>query len=256
MYSVRKSFFQDSSHTIDREKSFHGATEVVCMYQVVVADDEATVLDGLVAVLRTDPDIEVVGHTTSGGDALSLAVVLSPDVLILDLRMPDMGGLAISRRLLDAGRTRPGVLALTSHADQSLLMEAWAAGVRGLLLKTSAPSDLLHAVHKVARGGVVVDSLLTQEVLDRLARSRHPAADDFERRWVRLTPQEKRAVMGASQGFTNQVIADDLGVAEGTVKSHISRAMGKLNMRNRTHIAAVFSRMRENHQLRVGDDFV
>lgn len=217
------------------------------MCRVVVADDEEVVLDGLSRVLDADPDIEVVGRAASGGQALSLTVVLVPDVLVVDLRMRDMGGLAVARRLRDNGRTTPRVLAVTSYADQALLVDAWAAGVRGLLIKTSAPADLRYAVRKVAAGGVVVDSLLAADMLDHLARLRDPATEAFERHWEQLTDQEKRAVIGASQGLTNLAIAHRLGVAEGTVKSHVSRAMGKLRLRNRAHVAAVFSRVRQLH---------
>ncbi|MGP3691557.1 response regulator [Streptomyces sp. IBSNAI002] len=215
------------------------------MCRVVVADDEEVVLDGLIRVLCTDPRIEVVGRAVTGGQALSLSVVLSPDVLVVDLRMRDMGGLAVARRLRDAGRSRTRVLAVTSVADRTLLVDAWSAGVRGVLIKSSAPSDLLYAVLKVAAGGVVVDSLLASDVLDHLARFKDPATEAFERRWEQLTPQEKRAVEGASQGLTNLAIAQRLGVAEGTVKSHVSRALGKLQMRNRAHVAAVFNRVPE-----------
>lgn len=153
------------------------------MYRVVVADDEQAVLDGLTEVLRCDPDIEVVGSAASGAQALSMVTVHSPDVLVIDLRMPDIGGLAVARRLRDAGRRRPFVLALTSYADQPILLDAWALGIRGLLLKTSAPADLLYAVRTVAAGGVVVDSYLVRGMLDHLSRpvSRGPAAHRHRR---------------------------------------------------------------------------
>lgn len=215
------------------------------MCRVVVADDEEVVLDGLISVLCTDPGIDVVGRAGTGGQALSLSVVLSPDVLVVDLRMRGMGGLAVARRLRDAGRPHTRVLGVTSVADRAVLVDAWSAGVRGLLMKTAAPSDLLYAVQKVAAGGVVVDSLLATDVLDHLARRKDPVTEAFERRWEQLTPQEKRAVTGASQGLTNLAIAQRLGVAEGTVKSHVSRALRKLQMRNRAHVAAVFNRVGE-----------
>ncbi len=215
------------------------------MCRVVVADDEEVVLDGLVLALDSAPDIQVVGRAASGGQALSLAVMLSPDVLVVDLRMRDLGGLALARRLRDAGRCAPRILAVTSCADRALLVEAWALGVRGLLLKTSAASDLLYAVRKVAAGGAVVDSQLVTDVLDHLARFRDPATMAFERRWQQLTERERRAVIGVSQGLTNLAIAQRLGVAEGTVKSHVSRALGKLQLRNRAHVAAVFNRVRQ-----------
>ncbi|MFK0292936.1 response regulator [Streptomyces sp. NPDC090442] len=210
-----------------------------------MADDEEVVLDGLVLALDSAPDIRVVGRAASGDQALSLAAVLAPDVLVVDLRMPDIGGLALARRLRDAGRPAPRILAVTSYADRALLVEAWALGVRGLLLKTSAASDLLYAVRKVAAGGAVVDSQLVTDVLDHLARFRDPATMAFERRWQQLTEQERRAVTGVSQGLTNLAIAQRLGVAEGTVKSHVSRALGKLQLRNRTQAAAVFNRARQ-----------
>ncbi|MGW5115898.1 response regulator [Streptomyces noursei] len=215
-----------------------------------MADDEEVVLDGLARVLDAAPDVQVVGRAASGRQALSLAVVLSPDVLVVDLRMRDMGGLAVARRLRDTGRTLPRVLAVTSYADRALLVDAWAAGVRGVLIKTSAPSDLQYAVQKVAAGGVVLDSVLAADMLDHLAaRLRDPIAEEFERRWEQLTEQEKRAMIGASQGLTNLAIAQRLGVAEGTVKSHVSRALGKLRMRNRAHVAAVFNRVRQTHAM-------
>ncbi|MGP3691527.1 response regulator [Streptomyces sp. IBSNAI002] len=142
-----------------------------------MADDEQAVLDGLTEVLRCDPDIDVVGCASSGAQALSLATVHSPDVLVIDLRMPDMGGLAVARQLREAGRRRPFILALTSYADQPILLAAWALGIRGLLLKASGPADLHYAVRTVAAGGVVVDSCLVRGMLDHLSGANTPSPE-------------------------------------------------------------------------------
>ncbi len=181
------------------------------MIRIVVADDHPVVREGLVAMLATEPDFEIVAQASSGAEALSLVSAHDPDVLILDLAMPDLDGVEVLRRLTGS-RTR--TIIFTVFDTDERIISAVEAGAAGYLLKGAPRADLFQAVRVVAAGG----SLLSREASAG----------------TRLTPREREVLAHLARGFGNKQIAAALGISERTVKFHVSAVFTKLGARTRT----------------------
>jgi DNA-binding NarL/FixJ family response regulator len=198
--------------------------------RVLLADDDQLIRAGLRALLTADPDIEVVGEASDGELAVYLARRVEPDVVLMDIRMPRLDGIAATRRIADG---QPGVrtVVLTTFALDEYVYDALRAGASGFLLK-DAPADLLrHAVHAAVRGEAMLSpriaSMLIAPLAARHRRTEPPAGYD------ELTPRERSVLGLLARGWSNTEIADDLGVSEATIKSHITPLLAKLGLRDR-----------------------
>ncbi|MFC7655624.1 response regulator [Pseudonocardia benzenivorans] len=209
------------------------------MIRVLVVDDQAMVREGFAALLDAQPDMEVVGTAGDGRAALPVAATRHPDVVLMDIRMPEMDGLEAARLLL-AQPDPPKVVVLTTFDLDDYIFDALAAGASGLL-KHAPATDLLHAVRVVAAG----EALLAPEVTRRLiahfvaARPDPAAAGPRPDRLAPLTDRETEVLGLVARGLSNTEIADVLVLAEQTVKTHVSRIFGKLGLRDRAQAVVV-----------------
>lgn len=204
------------------------------MTRVVLVDDHPVFRDGLAGLLRTADDIEVVALGGTGAEAVELTTRLRPDVLVIDLHMPEMSGVDAIRRLAVTGQAVP-VLVLTMDDADALVVEAVRAGARGYLLKDSAPEDVLHAVRAVARGEAVFGRALA----GRLAQWFTGAATQP---FPELTVREREVLDLVARGLGNAVIAERLGISLKTVRNMVSAVLTKLRVTDR---AAAIVRARE-----------
>jgi DNA-binding NarL/FixJ family response regulator len=207
--------------------------------RVVLADDQDLVRAGFRVILGTEDDIEVVGEARDGAEAVDVVGRLQPDVVLMDVQMPGIDGLEATRRILGpAGAGNPiKVVILTTFDREDYLFEALRAGASGFLLKNASPEDLVDSVRIVARG----DALLSPEVTRRvIARFTGPAPATPARRPSELTDREFEVLVHLARGASNAEIAGALYLGETTVKTHVSRILAKLGLRDRTH-AVVFA---------------
>ncbi len=210
--------------------------------KVIIVDDQAMVRAGFAALLAAQSDIDVVGDAADGRQGVELSRRVHPDVVLMDVRMPEMDGLEAARQLLapPAGVThRPKVLMLTTFDVDDYVYEALRAGASGFLLKDAPPADLISAVRVVAAG----EALLAPSVTRRLIAEFAARPTLRRRRSVRLnglTPRETEVLGLIARGLSNQEIAAELVLAEQTVKTHIGRVLAKLNLRDRAQ-AVIFA---------------
>lgn len=210
--------------------------------RVLVADDHLIVRVGLRALLDIHPGIEVVGEAGTGQETFKLASIHHPDVVLLDLRMPDMDGLEVCRRLKLEPPT-PAVLFLTSYADDQTILAAIESGADGYLLKAMAGQDIPAAILTVASGGSVLDTMVTRRVLDSVQRAKPvDRAGTAAGALKTLTVQETRVLELAAQGKSNKKIAQDLHLSEGTVRNYLSTVFGKLGVESRVEAALIWLR--------------
>jgi DNA-binding NarL/FixJ family response regulator len=205
--------------------------------RVLVVDDDDLMRAGLRAVLSSDETIEVVGEATTGRHAIERVRALRPHVVLMDVRMPDLDGIAATREIL-ATSPEIKVLILTTFEQGDYIFGAINAGASGFLLKRTRPEELITAVHTVAAGDSLLSPSVTRTVLDRMAKQRvTPSAPD--RRLEELTPREREVLELITRGSSNSEIADALVIEESTVKTHVKRILMKLGLRDRIH-AVIF----------------
>lgn len=199
--------------------------------RVLLADDHAIVREGLKALINGHPDMEVVGEAPDGRTVCAKANELHPDVIVMDVSMPDVNGVQATR---DVRRQRSDVrvLALTVHEERSYLRELMEAGASGYVLKRSAPENLVHALRVVARGDVYLDPSVTAPVLGRLAKA-HPQGDSADRD---LSERETEVLQLIAQGHSNKDIAGRLDISIKTVETYKARSMEKLGLTGRADI--------------------
>jgi DNA-binding NarL/FixJ family response regulator len=202
---------------------------------VVIADDQALVRGGFRALLDAQPDITVVGEATDGDEAVRLAGELVPDVVLMDIRMPGVDGLAATRRI--AGDPRLGavkVVVLTTFDLDEYVFEAIRSGANGFLVKDTEPAELLRAVRAVVAGDALLSPGVTRTLIAEFAsRAKDPARVP---QLDRLTEREREIVALVAEGLTNDEIAARLVVSAATAKTHVSRAMTKLGARDRAQL--------------------
>jgi DNA-binding NarL/FixJ family response regulator len=201
------------------------------MTRVLVADDDHLMRAGLVELLTVDPDIEIVGQAATGREAVEGAARLAPDVVLMDVRMPDLDGIAATREL---ARTAPAVrvLILTTFEQDDYVFGALRAGASGFLLKRTRPEELIHAVHTIAGGDALLSPSVTRRVVDRMARQPTPDLGD-PARLAELTPREREVLGLIARGLSNREIAATLVVEESTIRTHVKRILMKLALRDR-----------------------
>ncbi len=206
------------------------------MIRLLLVDDHAVVREGLRAFLRLQPDLEVIGEAADGRSAVQLADSLHPDVVLLDLVMPDGDGLSALRSLREVA-PESRVLVLTSYADDAQLFAAMEAGAGGYMLKDVEPDALAAAIREVAAGRPA----LHPHVARRLMRQAAPPAEPG---LAELTPRERDVLRLIVEGLANKEIARRLRIGEKTVKTHVSRVLGKLGVVDRTQAAVLAIRLR------------
>ncbi|REE94701.1 response regulator [Thermomonospora umbrina] len=214
--------------------------------RVLIADDQVMIRDGLAALLSSAPDIDVIGQAGNGLEAVSMALELNPDVIVMDIRMPEMDGLAATAKIVGeipedpegaadgpAGDGHPKVLILTTFDLDEYVYEALGAGASGFLLKDASAADLINGVRVVAAGDALLAPSITRRLIGDFARRRRhqrpsPAAT------ASLTRREVDVLRLIARGLSNAEIAGELVLAEQTVKTHVGHVLMKLELRDRT----------------------
>jgi DNA-binding NarL/FixJ family response regulator len=199
--------------------------------RVLIADDQPVVRQGLRTFLELHDDIDVVGEAEDGERALEAIAALAPDVVLMDLVMPRLDGVAAIERLRESG-SPARVIVLTSFLDEDKVLPAVRAGAAGYLLKDVEPADLVRAIRTVDGGEALLHPAVAARVLRELA-----ADGDRTRRHELLTPREREVLALLARGRANKAIAFELGVAEKTVKTHVGNILGKLGLSDRTQAA-------------------
>ncbi|MBS3939606.1 MAG: response regulator transcription factor [Actinobacteria bacterium] len=207
------------------------------MVRVFLVDDHEVVRRGLKDLIDAEDDLEVVGDAASAGMALAGIAQTSPDVALLDVRLPDGNGVEICRDVR-ARDPRIACLMLTSFGDDEALFDAIMAGAAGYLLKDVRGPDLLDAIRRVAAGDSLLDPSVTGKVLERLRRG-----DDEDPRLTSLSEQERRILSLIAEGLTNRQIAERMHLAEKTVKNYVSNLLAKLGMQRRTEAAVFYTQV-------------
>lgn len=198
--------------------------------RVLIADDQALVRSGLALVIGSEPDMQVAGEAADGREALARCRELQPDIALLDIRMPGLDGLEVARRLI---RDQPAIhiAMLTTFDLDSYLYEALKIGVSGFFLKDDPPEQITAGIRAVVAGAALLSPSLTQRVVARYVRG--PAPDAVATELKQLTARELQVLCLIARGLSNTEIADELLLAETTVKTHIGHIFGKLGLRDR-----------------------
>lgn len=202
--------------------------------KIVIVDDHEVVRLGLRTLLERHPDFKIVGEAASAKDAVQKALLLRPDVVIMDIRLPGGSGIEACRKIVEQV-PEAKVIMLTSYAEDEMLFDAISAGASGYVLKQIGSDELIRAIETVGRGGALLDPALTQRVF---ARVREAARREREEAFADLTEQELRILAHIAEGKTNREIADALFLGEGTVRNYVSSILKKLGLTNRAEAAA------------------
>ena len=209
------------------------------MIRVLLADDQALVRAGFRVLLDSAPDIEVVGEAATGEDAVRLARQIRPEVVLMDIRMPNVDGLEATRRLAaDRDLSAMHVLILTTFEVDEYVFEALRSGASGFVVKDIEPAELLHAVRVVARGDALLSPTVTRRLIAEFAgrpEQRRIVAADLKE----LTEREREIMALVAAGRSNDEIAAELFISPATVKTHVSRAMSKLGARDRAQLVVL-----------------
>jgi DNA-binding NarL/FixJ family response regulator len=206
--------------------------------RVLLVDDDDLMRAGLRSVLSSDPTIEVVGEANGGRTAVAQVRQLAPDVVLMDVRMPDLDGILATREVLES-RPDVKVVILTTFEEDDYIFGALRAGAAGFLLKRTSPEELIHALHTVATGDSLLSPPVTRRVIERMAREAAPEAVSSDRLGL-LTPREREVLGLLARGLSNGEIASTLVVEESTVKTHVKRILAKLVLRDRVQ-AVIFA---------------
>jgi len=208
--------------------------------RVLLADDEQLVRAGFRLILESEPDFEVVGEAANGREAVELTKKLDPDVVLMDIQMPEMDGLEATRQIAALGRSETSrVLVLTTFEIDEYVYEALRAGASGFLLKRTPAADLVAGIRVVAAGDALLAPSVTRRLIDQFQQ--RPAARRAQTRGLDdITEREREVLALVARGLSNAEIAERLVLSEGTVKTHIKHIFGKLDLRDRTQ-AVIFA---------------
>jgi DNA-binding NarL/FixJ family response regulator len=201
--------------------------------RVLIADDQSLVRGGFRMILEAQEDLRVVGEAADGRAAVQQALELHPDVILMDVRMPELDGLAATRELARAG-SPARILILTTFDLDEYVYDAMKGGASGFLLKDVDPPDLVHAVRVIARGDALLAPQVTRRLVERFVHAR--------REWpqlAELTAREREVLLAIARGRSNAEIGTELYLSEGTVKTHVTRMLQKLGIRDRVQAVVV-----------------
>ncbi len=211
-------------------------------FRILLVDDHAVLRAGLRMLLSAEADMEVVGEAGDGGEAVEQATALQPDIVLLDLTMPDVDGLAVLPRLKQAA-PQAHMLILTMHEDAAYVRQAFRLGAAGYVLKKAADTELMSAIRAVARNEIYVHPAMTKALLeDLLPQSTAPTGSDTQL-WDSLSEREKEVVQGIVLGYTGEEIAGPHHLSVKTVHTYRSRAMSKLGVENRAQLVDLALRL-------------
>ncbi|MGP8303998.1 response regulator [Streptomyces inhibens] len=205
--------------------------------RVLIADDQMMVRQGFTVLLNAEPGIEVIGQAVNGLDAVAKAAELTPDVVLMDIRMPELGGIEATRRITGPAGATVKVLVLTTFDLDEYVYEALRAGASGFLLKEASADELAQAVRVVASGEALLAPNITKRLIAEFSRVTRAPRPPLKDRVGDLTERETEVLSLIAQGLSNAEIAERLVVAEQTVKTHVSRILVKLGLRDRTQAA-------------------
>lgn len=206
--------------------------------RVLLADDQSMIRAGFKLLIDNQPDLDVVGEAQTGAEAVELVAELAPDVVLMDVQMPDMDGIAATESIIASGDVSTRVLIVTTFQRDDYVFDALRAGASGFLLKTAPPEDLVDAVRIVAGGDSLLDPSITGQVIGKFAQA-GPGVARSER-LDELTDREREVLEQLAKGLSNVEIAEALFVGETTVKTHVSNVLSKLALRDRVQ-AVVFA---------------
>ena len=202
--------------------------------RILIADDHALVRRGLRALIEGDTNFTIVGQANDSGEAMRLAQELRPDILLLDISMPGIGGIEVARQL-HVVQPALRILILTAHEDESLLREAFKAGVMGYIVKRTVDAELIRALQTVARGAQYIHPSMTGALLQILAPSaRSTPRDSIDAET--LTPRELEVLRLLVHGYTNRQVAENLSISVRTAEGHRANLMGKLGLSSRLEL--------------------
>jgi DNA-binding NarL/FixJ family response regulator len=203
--------------------------------RIVIADDHALLRTGLAGILSSQDDLEVVGEAADGKEAVRVVHDLAPDVVLMDVRMPDLDGIEATRQLADSPAR---ILMLTTFDLDKYVYAAMKAGAAGFLLKDAAPEVLIDAVRAVARGEALLAPQITRRLIEEFVRRPEPGVG-AEQVLAPLTPREREVLGEVGRGLSNSEIAGRMFLSEATVKTHLARLMTKLHLRDRAQAVVI-----------------
>ncbi len=203
------------------------------MIRILLVDDQALVRAGFRMILDAEPEMEVVGEAGDGREAIDQVRVLSPDIVLMDIRMPELDGLEATRRILESGDEAPKILMLTTFDLDEYVYEALRAGASGFLLKDTPPEQLVSAIEVISQGDALLSPTITRRVISEFVKGTGPKPQAHFPRLDDLTAREHEVLMLIARGLSNAEIAKTLFVSETTVKTHVARILMKLNLRDR-----------------------
>ena len=210
------------------------------MIRVLLVDDQALVRAGFRMILDAEDDLDVVGEATDGREAIDKVRELRPDVVLMDIRMPELDGLEASRRIIDGqGDDAPRILMLTTFDLDEYVYEALRAGASGFLLKDTPTEQLVAAIHVVAEGEALLAPSITRRVISEFVKGTGPRPAAQFPRLAELTARELEVLKAIARGLSNAEIARELYVSETTVKTHVARILMKLRLRDRVQVVVL-----------------